>query len=74
MQTETVPNCPKCGKPLLCIIEDIRGVTYTWELGEDGKYHKVDSNHYGETSAHCKNCDAELLGMLWKFWLEHLAP
>jgi len=75
MVKKTVPNCPKCpkcGNPLVVIVEDIRGVAYTWELSEDGKYHEVDSDHYGETTAYCKNCDADLTPEAWDFWLDRI--
>jgi len=68
-----IPICKSCGKPLKTIIESISGVSYTWELGKDGKYHMVDSKHYGEAYAYCGNCWSDIPTDAWDFWLERIA-
>jgi len=68
-----IPKCEKCGKPLKKIIEAVSGVYYTWELRKDGKYHMVNSEHYGEAYAYCGNCWCYIPTDAWDFWLERIA-
>jgi len=68
-----IPKCSSCGKPLKEIYEDIRGLRLTWELREDGKYHEVNKDHYGETYAYCGNCEADIGTDGWDFWLDRVA-
>jgi len=56
---ENLPRCPRCGRPLRVIIENVSGVCYTWEF-KNGSYHLTDQDHYGQTTLICGYCDEEI--------------